>query len=298
MRGFIKAPEGYRIISADYAQIEARVLLWLARDGDKLQAFRDKMDPYCLFASVMYGVPYADFFEYVDGKRQVKEKYKFMRQICKSAVLGCGFGLGGKKFQEYCDNSDIIITQEQSKETVEAWRGNNEKTVKLWSRVEQAAIHSVLNEGERVCIGGTGVVYYVERYDEVRYWLRCQLPSGRCISYYRPKVESRIVWNRAKDVLSFRTEWVGKSFRETTYGGKLVENMVQAIARDVMVQGGLVAEQHGYKAIMLVHDEIVTLVPRGFGSANDLCRHLCTQKEWVTDLPIEAEGAEMERYGK
>lgn len=298
MRGFIKAPEGYRIISADYAQIEARVLVWLARSERKLQAFRDKMDMYCLFASTMYNIPYDDFFEYRDGVRSVKEKYKFMRQIAKSAVLGCGFGLGGGKFQEYCDNSDIIITQDEAKETVDAWRGDNPEVVKLWYRVEQAAIHAVLNEGEKVRIGGTGVIFYVERYDSERYWLRCELPSGRCISYYRPKVESRIVWGKAKDVLSFRTEWVGKSYRESTYGGKLVENMVQAIARDIMVQGGLTAEQAGYKAIMLVHDEIATLVKMGFGSAAELCRLLCTQREWVTDLPIEAEGAEMERYGK
>lgn len=298
MRGFIKAPHGYKLVAADYAQIEARVLLWLARDERKLQAFRDKMDPYCMFASVMYGIPYEDFFEYKNGKRHVRSQYSFMRQVCKSAVLGCGFGLGGSKFQAYCDNSDIIISEDEAKKTVYAWRDDNEKTVKLWSRVEQAAIAAVQNPGQRATIGGTGVTFYVDAFDSERYWLRCELPSGRCINYYRPKVETHIVFGRAKDVLSFRTEWNGKSYREQTYGGKLVENIVQAIARDIMVQGGLNAEKRGYAAVMLVHDEIVTLVPEWFGSAKELCTLLCDQKPWVTDLPVEAEGAEMERYGK
>lgn len=298
MRGFIKAREGYRLVAADFAQIEARVLAWLARAERKLQAFRDKRDLYVQFAGVMYAIPYDEFFEYVDGKRQVRKQYAFMRQVAKSAELGCGFGLGGPKFQEYCDNSDIIIDLETAKTTVQAWRDDNPEIVALWQRMEDAAIGATNNPGSVYSIGGTGVKFYTWYVDSERYWLVCELPSGSCLYYYRPKVELTVRWGRTKEQLTFRREWNGKSYRESTYGGKITENAVQKIARDCMVVGGLKAEAAGYRTIMLVHDEVVTEVPISFGSKEELCLLLRDQDSWITDLPVDAEGTEMERYGK
>jgi len=298
MRGFVKAPEGKKFVAADFAQIEARVLAWLARADRKLDAFRNKRDLYVQFAGVMYKREYEEYFEIVDGKRKVQARYAFERQVAKSAELGCGFGLGGPKFQEYCDNSDIIIDLDTAKNTVNVWREDNPEIVALWSRVEAAAILAASNHGSVYEIGGTDVKFYTWHIDEERYWLVCELPSGRCIHYYRPKVQLTVRWGRAKEQLTFRKEWNGKSYRESTYGGKLVENIVQAIARDIMVVGGLRAEKAGYPAIMLVHDEVVTLVDDAFGSHSELCSLLCSQEPWVTDLPVEAEGATMYRYGK
>lgn len=298
MRGFIKAKEGHRLVAADFAQIEARVLAWMARAESKLQAFRDKLDMYVKFASVMYTRPYDEYFEYIDGKREVKKALKFERQVAKSAELGCGFGLGGPKFQEYCDNSDIIIDLETAKNTVGMWREDNPEIVKLWQRMEDCAVGATANPGQVFELGGTGIKWYTWHVDSERYWLVCELPSGSCLHYYRPKIQLVTKWGKLKEQLTFRTEWNGKSYRESTYGGKLVENAVQKFARDIMVVGGLKAERAGYKTIMLVHDEVVTEVPIGFGSSQELCGHLCDQEYWIGDLPVEAEGTEMERYGK
>lgn len=125
-----------------------------------------------------------------------------------------------------------------------------------------------------------------------------QLPSGRCMHYYRPKIELQMKWGRVKETLTFRTEWNGKSYRESTYGGKIVENMVQGTARDIMCVGGLNVEAAGYEVTNLNHDEVVTVVDENFGSHEHLCELMCTQEAWITDLPIVAEGASMKRYGK
>jgi len=298
MRGFIAAPKGKIIRAGDFSQIEARVLPWLARSEGKLQSFRDKQDLYLKFASTMYNRAYDDYFEEVNGELQVKKALKFERQVAKSAELGCGFGLGGPKFQEYCDNMDIIIDLETAKKTVGAWREANPEIVKFWARVEEAAITAVQNPGERIGLRNTGVSFYVWAIDSERYWLVCELPSGRGLFYYRPKVSIGVSWGKPKEMLSFRTEWNGKSYREGTYGGKLVENIVQAVARDILVVGGLNCEAAGYPSIMLVHDENVTLVDEDFGSHEELCSLMCKQNAWITDLPVEADGASMYRYGK
>ena len=236
-----------------------------------LEAFRNKEDPYCKFAGAyMYNRPYEDYFEYINGKRKVRKAVERERQIAKSAVLGAGFGLGKNKFVEYCDNSDIIISQEEADRTITAYRDAHPEIVQFWARVEEAAVAAVNNPGSRWQLHGTGVSFYTWHIDSERYWLACELPSGRALYYYRPKVELKIKWGKPKETLTFRTEWNGKSYREDTYGGKLVENMVQAIARDILVVGGLNAEAAGYHSVMLVHDENVTLVPKGFGSHHEL----------------------------
>lgn len=298
MKGFVRALPGHELIDADYSQIEARVLAWVAREESALNAFRQKMDPYVKFAcEFMFPAKYEDCFEEDKyGKLVVAKHYKRQRQIAKSAVLGAGFGIGPPKFVEYCDNSDLIITLDEAKEAVGAYRTGHPSIVALWARAEQCAILAVANPGQRYQIGGSGVSYYVWGIDAERYWLCCELPSGRCIHYYRPKLQLVTRWGKLVEQLTFRTEWNGKSYRETTYGGKLVENFVQAIARDVLVCGGLKAERAGYPSIMLVHDSNVTMPLKGHGSPEHLAAVMCEREEWYTDLPVEAEAGRMERY--
>lgn len=299
MRGFIKAPDGYRFVVCDYAQIEARVLAWLARAERKLDAFRTGKDLYVDFATAMYGRTYDEYFELVDGKLKVKKgAFADERQIAKSAELGCGYGLGGTAFVAYCDNMDIIINETYAKQVVKTWRDNNPEIVDYWSRVERGACMATMFEDRTVRVGDF-VQFKVHRVDEERWWLRCILPSGRHIAYYRPKVQDVATWGgRVRQELSFRTEWNGKSYRESTYGGKLVENIVQGTARDIMMCGIQNGEANGYECVLTVHDENVTLRPNGQGSAAELERLMCDLPAWVTDCPITAEGGEMVRYGK
>jgi DNA polymerase len=305
MRGFIKAPDGYRFVVCDYSQIEARVLRWLARAERKLQAFRDGKDLYCEFAASVYNREYLDYFN-SDGKVKKDGKEADERQISKSAELGCGYGLGGgyasdgdrqaTGFVAYCDSMDIIIDEETAKEVVRAWRRDNPEIVKYWERVEKAAILATVFEDRTARVGD--VVFKVYRLDAERWWLECVLPSGRHIAYYRPKVDSYCIYGQWRERLSYRTEWNGKSYREDTYGGKLVENIVQGIARDVMMCGIHKGEKYGYECVLTVHDENVTLRKIGEGSKNELEQLMCDLPAWVTDCPITAEGGEMVRYGK
>lgn len=298
MKGFIRPDPGHELIDVDFSQIEARVLAWLARCDWLLDAFRNKIDPYIKFASdYLYpDTKYDDYFNPATGKPWSSGPYAVKRQIAKSAVLGAGFGLGGPKFVEYCDNSDLIITLEEANETITAYREAHAEVMALHKRAERAAILATQNPGVRYSLGGTGITYYTWHIDTERYWLCCELPSGRCIHYYRPKVEVINRWGKWVEQLSFRTEWNAKSYRESTYGGKLVENFVQAIARDMLVHGGLAAEAAGYPAIMLVHDSDVTMPPIGHGSPEELARLICTRADWYTDIPITAEANRLERY--
>jgi DNA polymerase len=148
MRGFIKAPDGYKFIVCDYSQIEARVLAWLSRSERKLDAFRTGKDLYCQFASVMYERQYEHYFG-SDGKPKKGCKEGDERQIAKSAELGCGYGLGGTAFVAYCDNQDVIIDEETAKNVVRTWRRDNQAIVKYWERIEKAAIIATVFEDRR-----------------------------------------------------------------------------------------------------------------------------------------------------
>jgi DNA polymerase len=263
-----------------------------------LGAFRAKMDPYVKFSCEhLYKAKYDDCFEYPNGKRKVIHSYARPRQIAKSAVLGAGFGLGWRTFIEYCDNSDLIITEEESKNTIYVYREANPNIVRLWDRVEQCAMLAIANPGRTYALGETGVKFYMWHVDDVRYWLVIELPSGRCLHYYRPKLEAHMRFGKLVEVITFRKEWNGKSYREQTYGGRLTENIVQGIGRDILVVGGLKAEAAGYPTIMLVHDNNVTMPLKDHGSIEGLVASMCDQEPWITDLPVEAEGKEMLRYG-
>jgi DNA polymerase len=306
MRGFIKAEPGKRFVTGDYAQIEARVLAWLARCMWLVEAFRNKDDVYTRFAA-QYMYPhemggYDNAIVYVNGKPKVKPEFEDHRQKAKSAQLGCGFQVSGRGFVEYCDNIDLIISLEEANEIVKKYRRAHpeisDPQAGLWARMERAAILAVGNEGQRVELTNTGVAYHVHRLDTERYWLLCTLPSGRHIAYYRPKLRLGERFGRVVEKLSFRTEWGGKSYREDTYGGKLVENVVQGTARDVCAVGAINADAAGYPVIGLVHDEIISEPDHGFGSAEHLVQLMCNLPPWITDCPVEADANEMVRYGK
>ena len=303
MRGFIQAPKGYKLVAADLAQIEARTNVWVARCMWVLEAFRNGEDVYSRFAAdFMYHENYDDYFEFKGNQRVVRKDKKRNRQVAKSAVLGAGYQMGATAFVAYCDNVDLIITEQEAKSVIGQYREAHPEIadyyIGTWVRAEQAAIAATVNEGQIYRLANTSVSFHVHRLDSERYWLICTLPSGRHIAYYRPKVRLGVRFGRTVEKLSFRTEWNGKSYREDTYGGKLIENIVQGTARDICAVGALNCEAAGYPVIGLVHDEVVTLPPLDFGSHHELAQIMCRLPSWITDLPVEAEGSTMNRYGK
>lgn len=277
MRGFIAAIAGRRFVVGDYSAIEARVLNWLAGQDDVVAAYFRGEDLYKVMASVVFQIPIS----------QVNSE---QRRIAKQIVLGCGYGMGYAKFVDYCEKQDIYITLDFAKMAVGAYRAKHDRVVKLWGDVERYAIEAV-RSGRHLRLRNLG--FFV---DGIYFCIR--LPSGRLLRYPYPELGVKQVYGENKVQLSFMTEWHGRWVRETTYGGKLVENIVQGIAYDLMAHGMLNAEEADYPTCGTVHDELIAEMPDGVGSHKEYEQIISAPPPWAQGCPVGAEGFESRRYRK
>ena len=280
MRGFICAPDGYELAVVDYTAIEARVLAWIAGEEHMLAAYFRGVDVYKLMAMKLYKLP---SIEAVSDEQ---------RRIAKNLVLGCGYQLGGAKFVDYAANAGVIITEEFAKKAVNAYRAEHPAIVASWKTVEGLVVQAIRNPGE--VAEGLKCRFYMRDH-----WLCIQLPSGREIRYPYARAVPTERWGKPAWAISFRTEIKGQWVRESTYGGKLIENIVQAIARDVMMEGMLAAETNGYPVLGTVHDELLALRKRGTSNIKELEKLVCIQHiRWVKGMPLSAKGFVTIRYKK
>jgi DNA polymerase bacteriophage-type len=320
LRSAFQAPDGYKFVVADLAAIETRVLAWLTRCQPLLDVFATGRDPYVDFAAFMYG-------------KAPEEVTKHERQIAKSAVLGCGYMLSGgewkmdccflpiaectcpvnpelpkvkppkpyKKWRGdeyksglwgYAENMGVEMAQGQAHEAVDAYRGRYEAVKDFWYAIEDAAVHCV-HSNERKAVYGLllwtvpGKVLCIE------------LPSGRRLHYLNPQLGPG-KYNRPElthYTYGITTGWI----REKLYGGILAENLVQAIARDVLGEGMLRADGDTFPIVGHTHDEIITLVheskPEGY-CLEGLIECMTRPMPWAPDLPLAAEGYESRVYRK
>lgn len=276
MRGFIKAPDGRTLYVVDYTAIEARVLAWLAGEAWLLAAFAKGLDVYKLMAAKLY----ATTIEAVTSEQ---------RRIAKNLVLGCGYQLGAKNFVAYCARAGVYVTEEFSSKAVGSYRAENKMIVRSWYDCERAAIAAVQD--------GKPVRWSCVTFAVQDRWLTIRLPSGRCLYYLDPKVSVVMAFDKPKLQLTFREEYNGQMYRNSTYGGKLIENIVQAIARDLLANGMLQAEEHGYPIVGTVHDEIIN-ENDGHGSIKEFEHVVCKLPAWAKGVPMGAEGFETVRYRK
>lgn len=281
MRGFIIPNKGKIFRVVDYASIEARVLSWLADDTQMLVAFRKGIDVYKLMAAALYGV-------------DIEEVTSEQRRIGKNLVLGAGYGLGATKFVAYSEKAGVEIGEDFAKKAIKAYRTERHKVVRLWGDVERCAITAVR---ERRSAANAVILRNLHFYIEDR-WFCIRLPSGRVLRYYAPRVSPVEKWGEPALQLSYKSEIRGRMYPETTYGGKLVENITQAVARDVLVHGMFSAEKAGYMVHGTVHDEILTEQAIDAGSIHELEEIVCKLPTWANGLPISAEGFESPRYRK
>jgi DNA polymerase len=193
--------------------------------------------------------------------------------------------------------ADEFLDEKKIKDSILAWREASPRIVALWKGLEDAAKWSVANPGNET--GYNGIKYLCQR--NVLY---CTLPSGRLITYHRPLLTPSTRWNVDLD-LSYegwntnpkngRPGWI----RMETYGGKLTENVVQAVARDILAHAIVNLERAGYPVVLHIHDEIVCEVPEGYGSVEEMERIMNTVPEWAKDWPVIAkEGWRAKRYAK
>lgn len=281
IRGMITATPGYEIIDADLNAIECRVLNWIAGNEEVLNAFTMGEDPYVIMASRIFGV----------SKDQINSAMRFLG---KTAELGCGYQMGKDRFYQTCVEWGVPdVTPGLAAKAVAVYRTTHPQVVGAWNLIERAAIHAVTK-------GGAVSVCKTKWFCKDSF-LWCQLPSGRRIAFYGPTVKMMATpWgDKAPKLYHWQVDpktkqWVNRP----TYGGKLTENVVQAIARDVTVSGIMQTSKAGYKYMFQVHDEIISEVKIGEGSVEHYAKLMSTQPAWAKGLPIKAAGWRGPRYKK
>lgn len=276
------APAGKVLHVCDFSAIEARVIAWLAGEKWVLDVFREGGDVYCATASQMFGVPV-----------EKHGRNAHLRQKGKIAVLALGYG-GGVSALEAMGGSRLGLSEEEEREIVCKWRDSNPKIVRLWALVEKAVI-AALREGRAISIN-RGIVVS-------RQWgcLTITLPSGRTMVYPRAKVGTEYDDGWRGDHDSIEYEGVNQTTRKwemvRTYGGKLVENIVQAIARDILGEVILRARRWSLDVVFHVHDEIVVEADKG--TPLSLVEALFDEEiSWARGLPLKGAGYTTPYYKK
>ncbi len=281
IRGMICAPEGMKLMVADFSSIEARALAWLADQKDILKVFRGHGKIYEHTASKIYGKPFDSIEE--DSKE---------RLIGKVATLALGYGGGIGAFQTMAPNYGLHVKDSFADKIKNDWRGSNFQIVNLWKLINQCAVKAVQNPGTTFSVKSIKFCYI-----EKENFLFCRLPSGRLLAYYGPELENSIYGYPQvtyMGVNSLSKKWE----RQQSYGGKWVENIIQALCRDLMVHGMMNVEKENYQIILTVHDEILALVPENFGSLDEYIKLMCELPNWAEGLPIDAKGYEKKRFRK
>ena len=209
-------------------------------------------------------------------------------------VHNCGYQGGTGAFNMMAVTYGVSVPEQEAQRIVEKWRDSRPMTTQLWRSLEDACRNAVTNPGR------------VTQYRDIKMVVRSRmlairLPSGRCLWYANPRIEAKdMKWGGTKDVIAF--DGVNSTTRkwgtQYLYGGLLAENITQATARDLLVNGMFAVEAAGYPVVMHVHDEMVSEVPENFGSVEEYEKLMCTLPAWAEGLPLKAEGWRGKRYKK
>lgn len=279
------AKEGTRLVISDFSAIEARVIAWLAGEQWRLDVFNSHGAIYEASASTMFHVPL---------ERIVKgnPEYDQIRPKGKVAELALGYQ-GGPKALIAMGALDMGLTEDELPEIVQAWRTASPAIVKLWYDVEAAAKKAVQKQTS-VKLGE--YLTFTYKYGI----LFVTLPSGRQLSYVRPQVKETETKVGLKMQLSYEgmNQETKQWQRIATYGGKMTENIIQAIARDCLALSMLRLEDTGYTTGMHVHDEIIAEMPLGVGSLEEMNEILSLPIPWAPGLPLKGAGFETQFYKK
>ena len=271
--------EGCRFVVSDFSAIEARVISWIAGEEWRLQAFREGKDIYCETASQMYKVPVVKHG--LNGE---------LRQKGKVAELACGYqgGVGAMKRMD----REGSIPEEELQAVVDSWRNANPKIVKLW-RLCEIAVRTAIEEHRTVRL------QHGLEFSYINHNLFIKLPGGRKLCYWDTKLKMDPRDGR-EHIVYMGVNQETKQWGETeTYGGKLVENIVQATARDCLAVAMTRVSKLGYKIVMHVHDEMIVDVPvEDTGALDTINACMAEPIDWAPDLPLKGDGYETTFYKK
>jgi len=278
--------DGHILIPSDFSAIEARVIAWLAGEQWRLEVFATHGKIYEASASAMFGVPI---------ERIVKGNPEYeLRQKGKVAELALGYqGASGALVQ--MGALSMGLTEEELPEIVQRWRSANKRIVDLWYSVENAALQ-VMRTGQPVGVKNL-IIAREGDYQNGQDFLTITLPSGRKLFYVRPFL-SQNQWGN--DSLHYwgMDQTTKKWTTVDTYGGKLVENIVQAIARDCLAENLARLEAAGYKTVFHVHDEAVIDAPRDPQALQTIGDIMGQLLPWAPGLQLRADGFETNFYKK
>lgn len=321
IRSLLAAGKGRELSAGDFSNIEGRVIAWWAGEHGKIRAFKaydagTGPDLYKVAAGSMFGIP-ASAISDEDPRRQ----------IGKVAELACGYQGGVSAFLKMAgaysfrieEQHDTILAAAKPQHVQQAlesyakaqrkpskrqfvpaeavklaWRDANPAIVSLWYKAEDAMTSAVTEPGKIFAVGPV-------RWRVSGSFLWCSLPNGRLLCYPYPKVEERETpWGDKKPVVIYKgvNSYTRKWEDISTYGGKVVENVVQAIARDFMADAMLRLEAAGYPVILTVHDEVVTEPAADFGSYEEFKRLMEIVPPWGAGCPISVGGWRDTRYRK
>lgn len=275
IRTLIVPPEGMTFAIADYSAIEARVVAWMADEKWRQDVFANGGDIYCMSATQMFGVP-------VEKHGQNSH----LRKKGKVAELACGYG-GGVGALRKMGGEQMGLTEKEMDDIVKKWRRSSPHVVRLWRELGDAAIEAIDTRLRVKCSHGVSFKY-------AKGILFMTLPSGRSLAYVQPRFDGRELTYMGMNQTTRKWE------RTKTWGGKLTENLIQAIARDCLAESMTKIQQAGYHIVMHVHDEVIVEVP-----SEDAEEHLKRIEElmgepieWAPGLLLTADGFTSEYYRK
>lgn len=272
------------LFDADYSAIEARIVCWLAGQEDALDEYRQGIDRYKVMASLIYGIP-------VEAVNKYPQRF-----IGKQAILGSGFSGSGASLRKMCEKfgyKDMPLGLEDTAVTV--FRKKHPMVKRYWYDVEQTAQNAIANKGQIFKL--RNVAFLHEETNGLPF-LFIRLPSGRKLAYPRPRLASHQKFEGKLQIRFFGKIGVTASWGDSdTYGGKLVENITQAVAADIMCQGAHNAERAGYEIMALIHDQALAYTAP-LQAAEEFVFQLTNMPAWAKGLPVEAEGGLVPFYKK
>lgn len=275
LRRSILAPKGHVVVVADSAQIEARVLAWLAQQMDIVNAFATKQDVYKLMASVIYNVPVED----------VTKDQRFIGKIC---VLGLGYGMGPQKLQQTLKQGTmgppVDISEDECRRIVGIYRQKNWKIKAFWKKMDQMITNMTLGieSKEGPIEAGKGFL---------------RLPNDMFLQYFGLHGTAEITRD---DLVMTETTYLTRTGRTKLYGGLLTENVVQALSRIIIAEQMLKIHDAGYRIATMTHDEIVIIAKKKDAkkALDFMIKTMSTAPDWAPGLPLAAEGDFDDCYSK
>ena len=281
IRKALEAPDGMHVYVADLSNIEARMLAWIADQDDLLAQFAAGDDIYSNFASVIYDKP-------VNKHDNPQERF-----VGKTAILGLGYGMGYKKFAATLrtgfSGPPMPITDEEALKIVNTYRSTYTGITKFW-KIADSFLLAMLNKNSW---GNTFKPLTIQQ-------RAILMPNGLSLKYNDLQLKTEQI----DDYIQKSYSYLGRNKREHIYGGRLTENIVQALARIVITDSILNISNYlktiGGKVVLTVHDEIVVIAPEENADAilNKLIDYMTVPPTWAPDLPLAAEGGYDKGYSK